>query len=117
LDEYGQILHKIRRYLLEKYQIPVTLGYGPRFLHSTGQLHKGGKNNGLFVIITQDPPIDYEIPGEKMKFSVLQKAQALGDMRALEQNDRRVVHLHLKGKTLIEFDPGKVFPGYAKLLL
>ena len=109
LGEYEQKLQKIRKHLLEKYQIPVTLGYGPRFLHSTGQLHKGGKNNGLFVIITQDSPIDFVIPGDKMQFSVLQRAQALGDMRALEQNDRRVIHVHIKGKTLLEFDPALIF--------
>ena len=80
------------------------MGFGARFLHSTGQLHKGGKNNGLFLIISQDTPIDFEIPGEEMNFSVLEKAQALGDMQALEKNNRRVLRIHLKQKTLLERD-------------
>jgi hypothetical protein len=104
IEAYENILQQLRRHLLSKYSIPVTLGFGPRFLHSTGQLHKGGKNNGLFLIISQDTPIDFEIPGEEMRFSVLEKAQALGDMLALEKNNRRVVRIHLKQKTLPESD-------------
>ena len=85
------------------------MGFGPRFLHSTGQLHKGGKNNGLFLIISQNTPIDFTIPGERMNFSILEKAQALGDMQALEQNNRRVLRIHIKQKTLLENDLIELF--------
>lgn len=104
IEAYENILQQLRKYLLDKYSVPVTLGFGPRFLHSTGQLHKGGKNNGLFLIISQDTPIDFKIPGEGMNFSVLEKAQALGDMQALEKNNRRVLRIDLKQKTLLESD-------------
>ena len=73
-----------------------TLGFGPRFLHSTGQIHKGGKNNGHFIIITTEHENDLEIPGEGMSFGTLQIAQAIGDMRALQQMNRRVIRIHLK---------------------
>jgi len=104
IEAYENVLQQIRKHLLNTYSVPVTLGFGPRFLHSTGQLHKGGKNNGLFLIISQKPPIDFEIPGEGMNFSILEKAQALGDMQALEQNNRRVLRIHIKQKTLLETD-------------
>jgi len=109
IEAYENILQQLRKQLLNTYSVPVTLGFGPRFLHSTGQLHKGGKNNGLFLIISQDTRIDFEIPGEGMKFSILEKAQALGDMQALEQNNRRVLRIHIKQKTLLENDLIKLF--------
>ena len=70
-------------------------GYGPRYLHSTGQLHKGGANNGVFVLLTADPAEDLPIPGEAFSFGVLEMAQALGDFRSLEQTGRRALHVHL----------------------
>jgi hypothetical protein len=75
--------------------LATTLGYGPRFLHSTGQLHKGGANNGLFIQITADDAEDLPIPGEPYSFSILKQAQALGDLRSLESKQRRVIRLHL----------------------
>jgi hypothetical protein len=109
IQAYENVLQQLRKYLLNTYSVPITLGFGPRFLHSTGQLHKGGKNNGLFLIISQNTPIDFEIPGEGMDFSTLEKAQALGDMQALEQNNRRVLRIHLKKNTLLENDLIKLF--------
>jgi len=109
IEAYENILQQLRNHFLSRYSVPVTLGFGPRFLHSTGQLHKGGKNNGLFLIISQDTPIDFEIPGEGMNFSVLEKAQALGDMQALEKNNRRVLRIHLRQKTLLGNDLIKIF--------
>jgi hypothetical protein len=73
----------------------VTVGFGPRFLHSTGQLHKGGPNKGLFLQITADPVEDIEIPEKGMSFGTLERAQALGDYEALEASGRRVLRLHL----------------------
>jgi hypothetical protein len=65
-------------------------------LHSTGQLHKGGTNNGLFIQITADDTQDLPIPGEPYSFSTLKQAQALGDLRSLESKQRRVIRLHLR---------------------
>lgn len=74
-----------------------TLGFGPRFLHSTGQLHKGGPNNGLFLQITQDAEQDISIPGQEISFGVLQRAQAIGDLEALLARGRRAIRVHLVG--------------------
>jgi transaldolase/glucose-6-phosphate isomerase len=73
----------------------VTLGYGPRFLHSTGQLHKGGPNNGVFIQITVDNYEHIPIPGEPYDFLMLKRAQAQGDLQALQAKNRRVVRFHL----------------------
>jgi hypothetical protein len=77
------------------------VGYGPRFLHSTGQLHKGDAGKGLFIQFTADDPRDAPIPDEAgspdstMSFGVLKAAQALGDRQALLDADRRVIRFHL----------------------
>ncbi len=70
-------------------------GYGPRYLHSTGQLHKGGPNRGIFVLITAVPDVDVPIPGERFSFGTLELAQALGDFASLDAADRRALHIHL----------------------
>jgi len=72
-----------------------TLGFGPRYLHSTGQLHKGGPNTGLFLVITTDDAKDLTIPDQGMTFGELKRAQARGDIRALLARGRRVAHVHL----------------------
>ncbi len=72
-----------------------TAGYGPRFLHSTGQLHKGGPATGVFLQLTSDHPEDREIPGWPYTFGRLIDAQARGDREALRAADRPVVHVHL----------------------
>ncbi len=93
--EHTVALESLRLSLRDSSHLATTLGYGPRFLHSTGQLHKGGANNGLFIQITADDAQDLPIPGEPYTFSVLKQAQALGDMRALVGKQRRVLRLHL----------------------
>jgi hypothetical protein len=81
----------------------VTVGYGPRFLHSTGQLHKGDSGKGLFIQLTADDPRDTPIPdelgrpGSSLTFGVLKEAQAFGDRQALIDAGRRVIRLHLHG--------------------
>lgn len=70
-------------------------GYGPRYLHSTGQLHKGGANNGVFVLITATPAQDVAIPGQPFSFGTLELAQALGDFNSLDSTGRRALHVHL----------------------
>jgi transaldolase/glucose-6-phosphate isomerase len=71
------------------------VGFGPRFQHSTGQIHKGGPNTGLFLQITADAAQDVEIPGKGITFGILERAQALGDMEALLARGRRVLRFHL----------------------
>jgi hypothetical protein len=71
------------------------LGYGPRYLHSTGQLHKGGPNTGVFVLVTAAPVVDIDIPGEAFSFGTLELAQALGDFASLGDAGRRALHVHL----------------------
>jgi len=73
----------------------VTTGYGPRFLHSTGQLHKGGPNSGVFLQLTAEDMQDVAIPGERFGFSVLKQAQALGDFESLVKHGRRAVRVDL----------------------
>ena len=92
-------LEELRKALGRQTELATTLGFGPRFLHSTGQLHKGGKNNGLFVVISQDEAKMLEIPGEGIAFNGLIFAQALGDTQALEAHDCRVVRVHFKKGT------------------
>mgnify|MGYP003576824467 CR=1 FL=1 len=72
-----------------------TVGFGPRYLHSTGQLHKGGPASGLFLVITTDTSADIEIPEMATSFGALHRAQARGDIRALLARQRRVAHVHL----------------------
>jgi hypothetical protein len=72
-----------------------TLGYGPRFLHSTGQLHKGGPNTGVFLQLTADSQADLPVPGESYSFATLRDAQALGDLQVLKRRGRRVLRVHL----------------------
>lgn len=88
-------LQRIRDHIMTKYKIATTVGFGPRFLHSTGQLHKGGPNSGVFLQITADEKADLDIPGEKYSFAVLKEAQALGDFKALSTRKRRLMRLHL----------------------
>jgi transaldolase/glucose-6-phosphate isomerase len=72
-----------------------TIGFGPRFLHSTGQLHKGGLDSGLFLQITAEPVKDLDIPGMEMSFATLERAQAMGDYEALAARGRRILRLNL----------------------
>jgi transaldolase/glucose-6-phosphate isomerase len=87
----------VREALRDRLGLATTLGYGPRYLHSTGQLHKGGPDTGRFVIITADESEDIPIPGQPFGFATLHRAQSLGDLRALRDAGRQVVRLHLRG--------------------
>lgn len=78
----------------------VLFGYGPRYLHSTGQLHKGDGNNGIFIIISADAENDIKIPGQAYSFADLVNAQALADFKALEEKGRRAIKIHLKHPVL-----------------
>ena len=93
--ETDAALETFRRRITERYGVPVTLGYGPRILHSTGQMHKGGPDEGLFIQVTCYSRADFEIPGEDYSFGTLVEAQARGDLRALRAIDRPVAHVDL----------------------
>ncbi len=99
--ETGEMLGDLQARLRDRTKLATTLGYGPRFLHSTGQLHKGDAGNGLFVQITTDSSHDLPIPDEagsphsSVSFGVLKAAQAMGDRQALLDAGRRVLRLHL----------------------
>jgi transaldolase / glucose-6-phosphate isomerase len=88
-------LQRLRRSIMKDTGHATTLGFGPRFLHSTGQLHKGGPNNGIFLQITDQLLKDLDIPGQNMSFGTLESAQALGDLEALLARDRRAIRVHL----------------------
>ncbi|MBD2724654.1 bifunctional transaldolase/phosoglucose isomerase [Hymenobacter armeniacus] len=88
-------LQELRQRVQQALHIATTSGYGPRFLHSTGQYHKGGPNTGLFVQFTDDNPQDLPLPGRSYTFGTFKNAQALGDLQALLDNDRRTLRVHL----------------------
>ncbi len=92
---YKALSQALRIRLRDALRLATTLGFGPRFLHSTGQLHKGGAANGLFIQITGNDAEDLPVPGEPYTFSVLKQAQALGDLEALRSRQRRVIRLHV----------------------
>ena len=92
---FASAVASFRSAVRAKTQAATMFGYGPRYLHSTGQLHKGGANNGLFVLISNTPATDVDIPGQDYSFGTLELAQALGDFNSLEASGRRAIHIHL----------------------
>ena len=88
-------LQAMRNSVAQATHAATMFGYGPRYLHSTGQLHKGGPNKGVFVLITATPREDIAIPGETFSFGTLELAQALGDFASLDAAGRRALHAHL----------------------
>jgi transaldolase/glucose-6-phosphate isomerase len=116
LNNYDALLQEIRVAVRDAKKVATTTGYGPRFLHSTGQLHKGGPDNGVFIQLTSEDINDIEIPGEKFTFGVLKQAQALGDFESLAARHRRAIRVDLgrdieKGlRRLLSFVKGAVSP-------
>jgi glucose-6-phosphate isomerase len=111
----NRALQSIRAQLRDRLHVATTLGYGPRYLHSTGQLHKGGPNTGLFLELTADDGEDVEIPGQPYSFGALRRAQALGDLEALRQHGRRGLRFHLgsavsRGLAVLERAIGQIAP-------
>ncbi len=94
-DAHDKDLQALRHAVRDAKKVATTLGYGPRFLHSTGQLHKGGPNSGVFLQITCDDAEDVPIPGEKFSFGILKQAQAQGDFKVLADRNRRILRVHL----------------------
>jgi transaldolase/glucose-6-phosphate isomerase len=99
--EVHQRLQDIRMLLRDGLHLATTLGYGPRFLHSTGQFHKGGPNTGLFFQLTADGAEDVPIPGAHYTFGIFKRAQALGDLKSLQEHGRRIMRVHL-GKDILQ---------------
>jgi transaldolase/glucose-6-phosphate isomerase len=97
--EYEAKLQEIRKSILESKQVATVLGFGPRFLHSTGQAYKGGPNSGVFVQITCDDAQDLPVPQQKYTFGIVKAAQARGDFQVLADRKRRALRVHL-GKDL-----------------
>lgn len=97
--EYEAKLQEIRKNILESKKVATVLGFGPRFLHSTGQAYKGGPNSGVFVQITCDDAEDLPVPQQKYTFGVVKAAQARGDFQVLADRKRRALRVHL-GKDL-----------------
>ena len=94
-EELENALLALRDKIMARTKRAVLFGYGPRYLHSTGQLHKGDGNNGVFLILSADPATDIQIPGQHYTFGQLCNAQALGDFQALQAKGRRVIKIHL----------------------
>jgi transaldolase / glucose-6-phosphate isomerase len=98
-DAHDRLLRQIAEVVRDKQRIAATFGYGPRYLHSTGQLHKGGADNGVFLVVTNDKQEDRAVPGEAYSFATLNRAQALGDFAALTTRGRRALRVHLGRET------------------
>lgn len=96
-DKHAHVLNEMRLKVRDARKCATTVGFGPRFLHSTGQEHKGGPDTGVFVQITADAPFDLPIPGMNVGFRTLIAAQALGDLQSLDKRNRRGVRIHIKG--------------------
>ena len=95
-DDIVAVLQALRHRIRNVYRVATTLGFGPRFLHSTGQLHKGGANNVVVLQLTSDDVTDVDIPGRAFSFGILKQAQALGDAHALSCRKRRAIRIHFK---------------------
>jgi len=91
----GDDLRALRQAVRDRTRAATMFGYGPRYLHSTGQLHKGGARNGVFLLVTATAREDVTIPGERFSFGTLELAQAVGDFSSLDAAGRRALHVHL----------------------
>ncbi len=98
-EEHHAPLSAIRHKVRDAFKVATCLGYGPRFLHSTGQLYKGGPDSGVFLQITCDDAEDLPVPGHNYTFGVVKAAQARGDFEVLAQRGRRALRVHIGGGT------------------
>jgi transaldolase/glucose-6-phosphate isomerase len=94
-DAHEAQLQAIRQAVRNAKRVATCLGFGPRFLHSTGQAYKGGPNTGVFLQITCDNAIDLPVPGHRYTFGVVKAAQARGDFQVLAERKRRALRVHL----------------------
>jgi transaldolase / glucose-6-phosphate isomerase len=93
--EHGAALTGVRARTRDAKRTATCVGFGPRFLHSTGQAYKGGPNSGVFVQTTRDDPADLAVPGRRASFGVVNAAQAQGDLAVLSERGRRAPRIHL----------------------
>ena len=96
-DAHARPLQRIRHHIRAARGVATAVGFGPRFLHSTGQAYKGGPNSGVFIQITCDDAADLPVPGRRCSFGVVKAAQARGDYQVLSDRGRRLLRLHLTG--------------------
>ena len=96
--EHEDQLQVVRHLIRDKKRVATCLGFGPRFLHSTGQAYKGGPNSGVFVQMTCEDSLDLPVPGQKYSFGMVKAAQARGDFRVLTERGRRALRVHLRGE-------------------
>jgi glucose-6-phosphate isomerase len=94
-EQFAAVLRDFRKSAGAARRSATMLQYGPRYLHSTGQLHKGGPNTGVFIVVTAPPDSDLDVPGAPYSFAVLELAQAIGDFRSLDDAGRRALHIGL----------------------
>src|SRR6478672_985052 len=94
-DSYEDALQTMRLAVRDRTRVATCLGFGPRFLHSTGQAYKGGPNTGVFLQITCDDAADLPVPQQKYTFGVVKAAQARGDFQVLAERGRRALRVHL----------------------
>jgi glucose-6-phosphate isomerase len=94
-EDLAAAFDRLRAEVATRTGTATMFGYGPRYLHSTGQLHKGGPNTGAFIVVVATPAEDLPIPGEPFSFGVLEHAQGLGDFQSLEKTGRRALLVHL----------------------
>ena len=93
--EHESLLQWLRMSVRDKKHVATCLGFGPRFLHSTGQAYKGGPNSGVFLQITCDDANDLPVPQQKYTFGVVKAAQARGDFAVLAERNRRALRVHI----------------------
>ena len=103
-ESHARPLQRIRHAVRDAHGAATSVGFGPRFLHSTGQLYKGGPNTGVFIQITCDDLADLPVPGRRSTFGVVKAAQARGDYQVLSERGRRLLRLHLSGNVAAELN-------------
>src|SRR4029077_19062996 len=94
-EQHRDALQDIRILIRDRKRVATCLGFGPRFLHSTGQAYKGGPNTGVFLQITSDDAVDLQVPDQKYTFGVVKAAEARGDFQVLADRDRRALRVHI----------------------
>jgi transaldolase/glucose-6-phosphate isomerase len=92
---HEEALQAIRHRVRDAKRVATCLGFGPRFLHSTGQAYKGGPTSGVFLQVTCDDAADLNVPGQRYTFGVVKAAQARGDFQVLSERGRRALRVHL----------------------
>jgi transaldolase/glucose-6-phosphate isomerase len=96
-DDHLSAMHAMRMVIRDAKRVATCVGFGPRFLHSTGQAYKGGPNTGVFLQVTTEHPRDVAIPGSNASFGVIEAAQAQGDFDVLTERSRRALRVHIRG--------------------